>query len=106
MQPPQLVSLVSVQLPYSTPLLITTNIILLLSVAGTPTSAMAARTGFSSVSVSWTAPTPAPALYEVFYQVTGMSSTRLSGGTTSSTELTLTGLTLGSYSIFVVASRK
>ena len=104
MQPPQLVSLVSVQLLYSTPLLITTNILLLLSVAGTPTSAMATRTGFSNVSVSWTAPTPAPALYEVFYQVTGMSSTRLSGGTTSGTELTLTGLTLGSYSIFVVGS--
>ena len=65
---------------------------------------MATRTGYSSVNVSWTAPTPAPALYEAFYQVTGMSSTRLSGGTTNNTELTLTGLTLGSYSIFVVAS--
>ena len=29
---------------------------------------------------------------------------RLSGGTTSNTELTLTGLTFGSYSIFVVGS--
>ena len=63
---------------------------------------MATRTGFSSVGVSWTAPTPAPAIYEVFYQVTGMSST--SGGTTSNTELTLTGLALGSYSIFIVGS--
>ena len=89
-----------VLLLYSTPLLI--NVLLLFSVAGTPTSVMATRTGFSSVGVSWTAPTPAPAIYEVFYQVTGMSST--SGGTTSNTELTLTGLSLGSYSIFVVGS--
>ena len=65
---------------------------------------MATRTGFNSVNVSWTAPSPAPAIYEVFYQVTGKSSTRLSGGTTSNTEQTLTGLSLGSYSIFVVGS--
>ena len=65
---------------------------------------MATRTSFDSVMVSWTAPTTAPTIYEVFYQVTGMSSTRLSGGTTSNTELTLTGLSLGSYSIFVVGS--
>ena len=79
-----------------------TVLILLFSVAGTPTSVMATRTGFNSVSVSWTAPSSPPAIYEVFYQVTGMSST--SGGTTSNTELTLTGLSLGSYSIFVVGS--
>ena len=35
---------------------------------------------------------------KVFYQVTGMSTTRLSEGTTSNTVLTLTGLSLGSYS--------
>ena len=63
---------------------------------------MATRTNFDSVSVSWTAPSSPPAIYEVFYQVTGMSST--SGGITSSIELTLTGLSLGSYSIFVVGS--
>ena len=65
---------------------------------------MATRTGFDSVIISWTAPTPAPAIYEVFYQVTG-SSNRVSVGNTSNTELTLTGLALGSqYSIFVVGS--
>ena len=78
-------------------------VFLLFSVAATPTSVMATRTGFDSVNVSWTAPSPAPTIYEVFYQATG-SSTRLSGGTTSNTALTLTGLSLESYSIFVVGS--
>ena len=42
---------------------------------------------------------------KVFYQVTGMSSTRLSEGTTSNTVLTLTRLSLGILrSIFVVDS--
>ena len=64
---------------------------------------MVTRTGFNSVSVSWTAPSTPPAIYEVFYQsqVSGMNSTTLSGG---NTELTLTGLSLESYSIFVVGS--
>ena len=44
---------------------------------------------------------PAVASYEVFYQLTGGGSI-VSGGNTSNTELTLTGLTLGNYSIFVV----
>ena len=71
-------------------------------VAGMPTAVTANRTGFTSVLVSWTAPSPAPAGYEVFYQAAGGS--RLSGGNTSNTELTLSGLTLGeTYSIFVVA---
>ena len=41
----------------------------------------------------------------MFYQITSAgASSRLSGGNTSNTELTLTGLTLGeTYSIFVVA---
>ena len=43
----------------------------------------------------------AVASYEVFYQLTGGGSI-VSGGNTSNTELTLTGLTLGNYSIFVV----
>ena len=73
------------------------------SVAGTPTGVTANRTGYTSASVSWTAPstgTP-PAGYEVFYQLTGGGSI-VSGGNTSNTELTLTGLTLGNYSFFVV----
>ena len=78
-------------------------LLLLPSVAGTPTGVTANRTGYTSASVSWTAPstgTP-PAGYEVFYQLTGGGSI-VSGGNTSNTELTLTGLTLASYSIFVV----
>ena len=66
---------------------------------------MATRTDFDSVMVSWTAPSPCSTsyLYELmFYQVTGMSST--SGGTTNNTALTLNGLSLRSYSIFVVGS--
>ena len=79
-------------------------IILLLSVAGTPTDVTASRIGYTSVLVSWTAPSPPPAGYEVFYQTTAGVSSRLSGGNTSNTNLTLTGLTLGeTYSIFVVA---
>ena len=92
---------------YSTLLLILVFFFLLLlflhSVVGTPTGVTATRTGYTSVSVSWTAPstgTP-PVGYEVFYQLTGGGSI-VSGGNTSNTELTLTGLTLGNYSIFVV----
>ena len=86
----------------------TTNAIMflyfLLSVAGTPTSVTANRTGCNSVLVSWMAPSPQPAGYEVFYQTTAGVSSRLSGGNTSNTEVTLTGLTLGeTYYIFVVA---
>ena len=77
---------------------------LLLSVAGTPTGVTASRTGYTSVLVSWTAPSPPPAGYEVFYQTSAGDNTRLSGGNTSNTNLTLTGLTLGeTYWIFVVA---
>ena len=75
----------------------------LLSVAGTPTGVTASRTGYTSVLVSWTAPSLPPAGYEVFYQTTAGDNTRFSGGNTSNTELTLTGLMLGeTYSIFVV----
>ena len=71
------------------------------SVANPPTGVTASRTGINSVLVSWSAPSSAvPAGYEVFYQVDGGST--LSGGTTSNTELTLTGLTLGTHSLFVV----
>ena len=78
------------------------------AVAGTPTGVTASRTGYTSVLVNWTAPSPPlPAGYEVFYQTTAGDSSRLSGGNTSNTELKLTGLTLGeTYSIFVVAFGK
>ena len=80
-------------------------LVLVPSVAGTPTAVTANRTGYNSVLVSWTAPSSAPAGYEVFYQTASAGvSSRLSGGNTSNTELTLTGLTLGeTYSMFVVA---
>ena len=53
--------------------------------------------------VSWTAPSPAPDGYEVFYQ-TAVDGGAVSGGNTSNTELTLTGLsTKVEYTIFVVA---
>ena len=75
---------------------------LLPSVAGTPTAVTANRTGLTSVLVSWSPPSPAPDAYEVFYQAAGGS--RLNGGNTSNTQLTLSALTLGeSYSIFVIA---
>ena len=62
---------------------------------------MVNKTGLNRVLVSWSAPSSAPAGYEVFYQVAGDST--LSGGNTNNTELTLTGLTLGEkYSFFVV----
>ena len=68
------------------------------SVANRPTGVSVIRTGFNSVLVSWSPPSSAG--YEVFYQVAGGST--LSGGNTSNTELTLTGLTLGTHSLFVV----
>ena len=61
------------------------------------------RTAATSVRVSWTAPSTVPALggYEVFYQSDAGSN---GSSTTTTTELTLTGLMLEqTYSIFVVA---
>ena len=61
------------------------------------------RTAATNVSVSWTASSTGPALggYEVFYQTAAGSN---GSNTTTTTELTLTGLVLGqTYSIFVVA---
>ena len=85
---------------YSTVLLL---LVLLSSVAGTPTDITATRNGYNSVLVSWTAPSPAPAGYEVFHQTTS-DATRLSVGNTTSTMMTVTGLTLGvRYFIFVVS---
>ena len=53
--------------------------------------------------VSWTS-SPAPAGYEVFYQTIRAGNIAVSGGNTSNTELTLTGLTLGeTYYVFVVS---
>ena len=75
--------------------------LLIPSVVGTPTNVTANRTGYDSAKVSWTAPStgPQPAGYEVFYYE---NENATSVRNTSSTELTLTGLTLGTYYIFVV----
>ena len=61
------------------------------------------RTATTNVRVSWTAPLSGPALggYEVFYQTAAGSN---GSSTTTTTELTLTGLVVEQvYSIFVVA---
>ena len=61
------------------------------------------RTATTYARVSWTAPTTGPALggYEVFYQTAAGSN---GSSTTTTTELTLTGLMAGNtYFIFVVA---
>ena len=61
------------------------------------------RTAATNVSVSWTVPALGPTLggYEVFYKTAAGSN---GSSTTTTTELTLTGLMLGqTYSIFVVA---
>ena len=80
-----------------------TLLVLLPSVAGTPTGVNATRNGYNSVLVSWTAPSLTPAGYEVFHH-TANATDRLSVGNTTSTMMTVTGLTLGStYYIFVVS---
>ena len=80
-----------------------TSIVLLPSVAGTPTGVTAERNGLNSILVSWTAPSPAPAGYEVFHQTTS-DATRLSVGNTTSTMMTVTGLELNVlYYVFVIS---
>ena len=76
---------------------------MLFTVIGTPAGVTARRISYNSVNVSWMAPLKGPvvASYEVFYQLIGETE-NVSGGNTSNSELTLTGLTLGNYSIFVV----
>ena len=73
-----------------------------LSVSGTPIDVTAYRIGPNTVLVSWTAPSPTPAGYEVFYQTTKAS--RLSAGNTNNTQLNISGLTVKeNYTIFVVS---
>ena len=72
------------------------------SVAGTPVDVTASRTAPVEVTVTWDAPSPVPDGYEVFYQVDGGDI--LSGGTTTNTALTLTGvISATEFSCFVVA---
>ena len=72
------------------------------AVSGTPTGVTAYRTGYNTVLVSWTAPSPPPAGYEVFYQTT--TGSRLSAGNTSNTQLNISGLTVKEYYIIFVVS--
>ena len=76
----------------------------LVSVAGTPTAVRANRIKFSTVEVSWNAPSSGhqPAGYEVFYQSTSVSSP-MSGGTVSDRNIVISGLTREQYIIFVVS---
>ena len=75
------------------------------SVAGTPDNVTANRTAPDEVTVIWDAPSPRPDGYEVFYQVDGGDI--LSGGTTTNTALTLTGvISATELSCFVVAFTK
>ena len=75
------------------------------AVAATPLSVSASIVSSDNITVIWTAPSPAPDGYEVFYQ-TAVDGSAVSGGNTSntSTELTLTGLSTDEeHTIFVVA---
>ena len=84
-------------------MLFTSSPSILPSVAGRPTGVTATRNGYNSVLVFWTAPSTATAGYEVFHQTTS-DADRLSVGSTTSTMMNVTGLTLGvTYYIFVVS---
>ena len=73
------------------------------AVAATPVIVSASIVSSDKITVTWTAQSPAPNGYEVFYQ-TAVNVGVASGGNTSNTELTLTGLsTDAEYTIFVVA---
>ena len=80
-------------------------LVFLSSALDPPTDITAVRSGFyNSVLVSWNAPSSVPAGYEVFHQTSAGDSTRLSVGNTTSTMMTVTGLTLGvQYYIFAVS---
>ena len=77
------------------------------SVTDTPSNVTATRTGYSTVELSWTAPTnntPPVAGYEVFLAVNGSQSTMSMANTTATNVTISEGLTLGStYGFFVVA---
>ena len=72
------------------------------TVSGTPTNVAASRSSDTEVTMTWTAPSPVPDGYEVFYQVDGGDI--LSAGTTTNTMLNITGVTTtNEISIFVVS---
>ena len=68
----------------------------------TPLNVIARRTAPTSISVSWTAPTPAPVDYEVFYwSIAG--GNRYSGGTVTGTSTTVTVQDFSPLAVLVVA---
>ena len=72
------------------------------AVSGTPTNVVATRSSDTEVTVTWTAPSPVPDGYEVFYQVDGGDI--LSAGNTTNTMLTINSATITKQiSYFVVA---
>ena len=76
------------------------NLCSLRSVADTPTTVITSRTACDEVTMTWDTLSPADG-YEVFCQEDGGDI--LSGGTTTNTELTLTGVSVHELSCFVVA---
>ena len=78
-------------------------LVLLPSAASRPFGVTATRNGYNSALISWTAPSRAPAGYEVFYSEIH-SSNKQSAGNTTSTMMTVTGLSVTlTYYIFVVS---
>ena len=79
-------------------------LLLLPSVASPPTAVTASRRiTLTTANITWSAPSPSPAGYEVFYH-TSNDNVRVSAGNTTSTSYMLSGLTLGvSYSVFVLS---
>ena len=68
----------------------------------TPLNVVARRTAPTSILVSWTAPTPAPVDYEVFYwSIAG--GNRYSGGTVTGTSTTVTVQDFSPLTVEVVA---
>ena len=84
--------------------LLTTIVLLLLpSVASPPTAVTASRITLTAANITWSAPSPSPAGYEVFYHDSS-DNVRVSAVNTTATSFVLSGLTPGvSYSVFVLS---
>ena len=78
-------------------------LLLLPSVASPPTNVTASRITPTAANVIWSAPSPSPAGYEVFYHAS-TDNIGVSAVNTTNTSYMLSGLTLGvSYSVFVLS---
>ena len=73
------------------------------SVSSLPIAVTASRINLTAASIDWTAPSPSPAGYEVFYHASS-DSIRLSAVNTTDTSYVLSGLTLGvAYNVYVLS---